>query len=164
MRKTYTNDEKSSYIKQYLSGVSITDISKASGISRSTLYNWIKLYNENSKSKHPINMREYNLLKRKCERQENIISILKTSDCTVFSPLHERFEAIKSMSDKYNVNTLCDALNVAKGSYYNHVLRNKNENTLAAKRRAKLTPVIEEIFNNKPSNIWCRQNNCYYER
>ena len=128
--------------------MSITEISKASGISRSTLYNWIKLYNENSKSKHPINTREYNLLKRKCERQENIISILKTSGCTVFSPLHDRFEVIKSMSNKYNINTLCEALNGAKGSYYNHILRNKNEDTLAAKRRAELTPIIEEIFNN----------------
>lgn len=148
MRKTYTNDEKSSYINQYLSGISITDISKSSGISRSTVYNWIKLYTETSKNKNPVNMRDYNLLKQKCERQENIISILKTSGCTVFSPLHDRFEVIKSMSDKYNINTLCEALNVAKGSYYNHILRNKNENTLAAKRRAELTPVIEEIFNN----------------
>ena len=29
-----------------------------------------------------------------------------------------------------------------------HIFRNKNDNTLIAKRRAELTPVIEEIYNN----------------
>ena len=43
---------------------------------------------------------------------------------------------------------MCDALNVPKGSYYNHILRNKNEDTLAARRIKELTPVIEEIYNN----------------
>jgi len=42
---------------------------------------------------------------------------------------------------------LCDALNVPKGSYYNHILRNKNEDTLAARRIKELTPIIEEIYN-----------------
>lgn len=42
---------------------------------------------------------------------------------------------------------LCDALNVARGSYYNHIFRNKNEDTLIAKRRAELTSVVEKIYN-----------------
>jgi len=37
-------------------------------------------------------------------------------------------------------------LDVAKGSYYNHILRNKNEDTMAAKWRQELTPLIENIF------------------
>lgn len=50
------------------------------------------------------------------------------------------------MSTTYNVNTLCDALNVAKGTYYNHTKRNKKENTLHAQKIRELTPKIKEIY------------------
>ena len=62
-----------------------------------------------------------------------IIEILKNAPCTVSFPLRERYAYIQSISDKYSINLLCKSMNVAKGSYYNHVFRNKNENTLFAK-------------------------------
>ena len=45
-----------------------------------------------------------------------------------------------------SVNLLCKALKVAKGSYYNHILRNKNENTIFEQKKKELTPIIEQIF------------------
>ena len=53
---------------------------------------------------------------------------------------------IKALSTEYNVNTLCEALDVAKGSYYNHLLRNKNGNTKAARKQSEMTPIREQIF------------------
>ncbi len=75
-----------------------------------------------------------------------MIEILQNAPCTVSSPLRERYAYIQSISDKYSINLLCKTMNVAKGSYYNHVLRNKNENTLFAQKKAELTPIIEKIF------------------
>ena len=60
-------------------------------------------------------------------------------------PLSKKYEVIKSLSDEYTVNILCEALKVAKGSYHNHILRNKNGNTKAANRKAEMLPVIEQI-------------------
>ena len=80
------------------------------------------------------------------ERSKRIIQILQTAPCTASAPLHERLDAIVLMADDYNINTLCFALKVAKGTYYNHVLRNKRENTVYAQRKAELKPIIEEIF------------------
>lgn len=74
-------------------------------------------------------MRDVIDLKQKCEQQEKMIEILQNAPCTVSSPLRERYAYIQSVSDKYSTTLLCKAMNVAKGSYYNHVLRNKNENT-----------------------------------
>lgn len=129
----------------YLCGESVMSIHNSTGISRTTLYNWINAYN--SSQKKPINMADYNKLKMHCDKLEKIVAILKSAGCTVDAPLRTRYEVIKNMSDSYSVSSLCSALNVAKGSYYNHILRNKNENTLIAKRRAELTPVIEQIYN-----------------
>ena len=75
-----------------------------------------------------------------------MLQILKTCGCSVDAPLSQKYEVIKELSSTYSVTTLCDALNVAKGSYYNHILRNKNEDTLAARRIKELTPIVEEIY------------------
>ena len=145
MNQIYTQEEKEKIINEYLHGKSIMAIPKSTGVSRTTLYSWINDYKA-SKNK-PLNISDYNKLKMHCEKLENIILILKSAGCTVDAPLKTRYEVIKNMSDSYSISTLCSALNVAKGSYYNHIFRNKNENTLVSKRRAELTPVIEQIYN-----------------
>ena len=145
MKQIYTNEKRNDVVKMYQSGESIMSIHKNTGISRTTLYDWIKDYN--SEKDKPLNMSDYNKLKLHCKKLEDIISIIKYSGCTANTPLKTRCEIIKSMSDAYSISALCSALDVAKGSYYNHIFRNKNGNTLAAKRIAELTPVVEEIYN-----------------
>ena len=146
MRKNYSNSEKQQIINRYLCGETISSISNSTGIARSTLYNWIIDYNENTKNKKILDMGDYNKLKMHCEKLENVITILKTCGCSVYDPLHQRFDVIKRLSSTYSIKTLCEALEVAKGSYYNYIFRNKNDDTIATQRRKELTPVIEEVF------------------
>lgn len=63
------------------------------------------------------------------------------------APLHESLDVIEEFSAKYgyNVHTLCEALKVAKGTYYNHILRNKRSNTKYEQKYAKLRPIIRDI-------------------
>ena len=147
MRKNYSKEEKSKIINLCSDGVSVSEISKEYGLARSTIYAWIKEYNEKSRRKKPINLHEVILLRQQCEQQNLMIEILQSSPCTIDAPQKERYEAIKKMSGKYSIALLCKAMNVPKGSYYNYILRNKNENTEAAKRRSEVTPIIEKIFN-----------------
>ena len=146
MRKNYSKEEKSKIINLCSDGVSVSEISKEYGLARSTIYAWIKEYNEKSRRKKPINMHEVILLRQQCEQQNLMIEILQSAPCTIDAPQKERYEAIKKMSGKYSIALLCKAMNVPKGSYYNYILRNKNENTEAAKRRAEITPIIEKLF------------------
>ena len=146
MNKSYSKQDKEKIIKQYESGFSITSIHNSTGIARSTLYKWVNECNSSNNIKS-LNKGDYNKLKMHCEKLENIIQILKICGCTVDAPLRQRFEVIKELSTVYSITTLCDALNVPKGSYYNHIFRNKNGNTLAAQRIKELTPVVEEIYN-----------------
>ena len=146
MRKTYSQEQKLDVIHQYHTGITLTELSKKTGIARSTLYAWLKECENNSKRKSKVNMKEFFFLKQKCEQQEKMIEILQSVSCTVSAPLRERYAAIKELEDKYSVHLLCKTMKVPKGSYYNHILRNKNENTLAAQKRAELTPIIEQIF------------------
>ena len=146
MKKSYSKQDKEKIITQYESGVSITSIYNSTGIARSTLHNCINEYNSKKDTK-PLNRGDYNKLKMHCEKLENMIQILKICGCTVDAPLSQRYEVIKDLSPVYSITTLCNALNVPKGSYYNHIPRNKNDDTLATRRIKELTPVVEKIYN-----------------
>lgn len=147
MKRSYTQKQRDEIINCYLSGENVTSIHRRTNIARSTIYAWIEKHNSANKSGKPLDKGDYNKLKMHCEKLENIIKILKTCGCPVDAPLCRRYEVIKELSPSYSITTLCDALNIAKGSYYNHILRNKNEDTLAARRIKELTPIVEQIFN-----------------
>ena len=145
--KTYTPAKKKEIINKYLNGSSIFSLSKSSGIARSTIYLWIDEYNKTSNLCKEMNLLDIHRLKQKCDRQEKMLEIIKHSGCSPNSTQTEKYEVITALSDRYNVNILCKALGMAKGSYYNHSLQNKNGNTLAAQRNAELKDAIEKIYN-----------------
>lgn len=134
--KSYDEATKRSVIERFRKGESVLHISKTTGISRPTIYSWIK--NENGKSEQKINMGDYKKLQSHCQKLENMVTILKTCGCSVYDPLQKRYDVITELSNKYTVSTLCDALDVPKGSYYNHILRNKNEDTINAEKKGCL--------------------------
>lgn len=146
MKKIYSEEQKTRIVNKYLSGMTITQIHIEYGISRSTLYKWIGQSNKCKNQERKVNMREFFDLKQRCKQQEEMIEILQNAPCLVNSPLLERYNYIFSCSDEYSVNLLCKTMKVAKGSYYNHILRNKNENTLFEEKKRELTPIIEKIF------------------
>lgn len=131
---TYHEKEKIAVVNRYLNGETISKISQTTKISRTTIYFWIKerttLLIEGKRLTSVI----CTIYKKNATDNKKIIEILQRSPYAPNAPLSERYEVIKSLSDEYNVNVLCEALKVTKGSYYNHILRNKNGNTKAAKK------------------------------
>ena len=147
MKKHYTPDLKARIVLSYLGGKTISDLARDNKISRSTIYIWIKeAQTEEDTKVNPVNLRTFHSLKSRCQRLETIIEILKSAPCSPSASLQEKLEAIQEMSSTYNVNILCESLNVAKGTYYNHIKRNKKGNTLHAQKIKELTPIIKEIY------------------
>ncbi len=147
MKKIYSQEFKEQIVQEHFAGNTITKLAKEHSLSRSTIYSWIKQYYKAIKRTKPINMREYNNLQQKCEQLEKMVEILQQAPCTVTAPLSERYALIQDLSEKYSINLLCKTMKVAKGSYYNHIFRNKNENTKFEEKKRELTPIIEKIFN-----------------
>jgi len=139
--------QKREVVERYLCGESVVSICKDIRYPRSTVYGWIGQYKSGLQN-HQVNLKDYKILKTMYERQKLVVHILQNASCRANDPLHDRLEAIKDLSSKYTVYTLCDAFNVPKGTYYNYLLRSKGENSQAAKRRAELKPIIEKIYNN----------------
>ena len=115
-------------------------------IPKSTFYRWLKDYNDSQKQKtKTVNIRVYNAMEGKIQRLKGIIEILKTAECSPRSPLQIKLHVAEELSKKYNVRMVCESLDIPRGTFYNHVLRNKRSNTWYAKRREELRIRIKEI-------------------
>lgn len=148
MSKQYSKAYKQALIKRYSNGERISPLCTESGLAHSTFYEWLKQVDLLvSTDGQKITMRESNELRRKLQKYENIIKILQSVDCTVFSPTKDKLAALESLYGQYEVHTLCEALDVPRGTFYNHVLRGKHGNILNAKRREELRIFVNDIFN-----------------
>lgn len=133
MNKRICKKEKRKVEERYLCGETVDSICKYIGYPRSTIYDWIRKHKSGLQD-YQVNLKDYKILKTIYERQKLVVHILQNAPCKASDPLRARLEAIKDLSSKYTVYTLCDAFNVPKGTYYNFILRRKGENSQAAKR------------------------------
>ena len=120
MKKIYTEEQRNEILQRYRSGEKVSSICEDTGIAKSTLYAWTK--SNNKKKSKAINMSDFRILRQRCETLEKMVEVLK------------------DLSGTYSVNLLCQALKVAKGSYYNHILRNANENTSYMRKKERDYP------------------------
>lgn len=72
---------------------------------------------------------------------------MRTVNCTASSPLKEKLDELEKLYGQYDVHTLCEALEVSRGTFYNHILRNKRSNAWFEKRREEFRVLIQEVFN-----------------
>ena len=146
--KTYTPEKKQEAIDRFISGESAAAILTDIGIPKSTFYNWVRIYQEEQAelNRKTVDIRNFHLLENKVARLETIIEILKSASCTPKSPLKQRLYAAEQLYGEYNIHVICDAFDIPRGTFYNHVLRNKRDNTWYAKRREELRLQIQEIY------------------
>ena len=143
----YSNEEKLSIITRYQQGESAIALSNELAIPRSTLYRWFNSFPTDSSGKPlKFSYQEYALLQRKVEKLQNIITILKSVDCLVSAPLKERLHALEPFYGKYEVHTICEALDVDRGTFYNHMLRSKRGNAWFDKRHQEYCQLIRDVF------------------
>ena len=91
-------------------------------------------------------MKEYDALLRRVAKLENMVAVLQTVNCTVHASLKEKLHELELLYDQYDVHTLCEALDVSRGTFYNHILRNKRGNAWFEKRREEYRVLIREVF------------------
>ena len=143
----HTNEEKRRLVMRYQNGESAAHICAETGIARSTFYSWVKPFQTTvTETGVLVTPQAFDALRRKVEKQAAIIQVLKSVNCTVSAPLKDKLEALELLYGQFSVHTLCDALEVSRGTFYNHILRNKRDNTWYARRRAEIGEKVREIY------------------
>jgi|GEM_PF-773826 hypothetical protein len=91
MSKQYSQAYKKALIKQYSNEEKISSICAESGVARSTLYKWLQAVQVPvSPNGEKVTIREINELRRKVQKYKNMIKILQSVDCMVFSPAKDK--------------------------------------------------------------------------
>lgn len=99
-------------------------ILQGTGVARSTIYRWIKAAQSDSENK-PVNRKTVNDLESKIICLSTLIEILQKIFDVENIPTRIRLEELEKLYGDYNVHNLCDALMVPRGTFYNHIKRNK---------------------------------------
>lgn len=60
--------------------------------------------------------------------------------------MKEKLSELELLYGQYDVHTLCEALEVSRGTFYNHILRNKRSDAWFEKRRDEFRILIREVF------------------
>lgn len=152
MNKQHSQNQKQDIINRYFSGVGVTILSKETGVSRSTIYNWLKVERQirekKEAEKEVVNYKSYSQLKEHVERLEGMLTILKTCGCAPHDPLPVKLKVSERLyhEDNYSVRMICEALDVPRGTFYNHVLRNKRGESSYEKRKEELRIRVREVY------------------
>jgi len=147
MQRKYSEEEKYQLVERYCNGESVSDICTATGVAKSTFYTWIKPYQTQSTSAgYVVSAAEYAKMRKRIAKLEEIIKVLKNVDCTASASRKEKLNALAVLYGKYSVHSLCEALEVPRGTFYNHILRNKRENNSYQARRDYLSERIKQVF------------------
>ena len=142
----YDPSVKHNIVTRFLGGESATELSKSHGISRSTIYRWKDETAAVSAKEKLYTAHDITIMELRIKKLENIVQIFKTVDCTVHSPLRDRLNELEKLHSNYDVHTLCEALDVSRDTYYNHILRNKRDNVWYRKREEEYRILIHDIF------------------
>ncbi len=146
MHCKYNNAIKQEIIEKYQNGSSVTALSNDTGIARSTIYAWIKQTTVAEKETKQVSLKRFRTIENKVIRLEGIIKILQSVSCRFDDPLDIKLCALEELYGQYSVHMLCEALKVSRGTFYNHILRNKRDNTWYAKLREEHRLKIQQIY------------------
>lgn len=146
MRKnTYPIEVVQKCCVEYGEGKPVSAINNETHISLSTIYRWISQYRTVPAEMIPT-QKALDSLRRKAERAEQVCQVLKLVDCTISAPRRVKLYELEKLVGQFPIRVLCDALDVDRGTFYNHIKRNKKENSVFAQRRRELSPIIKEVF------------------
>lgn len=145
MAKRYTQEIHQAVLKRHFIGKqTAAQIGREMKIPRQTIGAWITTAKVGLKGSEwtPRRIRE---LCRKVKRLEDIIAVLKTVDCTAHSPVQEKLGELERLYGRFSNHVLCDALDVPRGTFLNHIRRNKRDANSYRKRRELLKERILSI-------------------
>lgn len=140
----YNEEQKRTLISLCYNGKTVSEICQEHQISKSTFYSWIQAYRpvESKNSSRTVTPKDFDSLLHRCEKQEQIIEVLKSIPAIANATTKEKLAVLEPLYGQFNVHVLCEALDVPRGTFYNHIKRNKRDSSSYAKHREELREAI----------------------
>ena len=149
MPKAYPAKFKTEVIQRYRDGESIRSLSQELHIAQSTIYHWRKEYCSIETANRAYTPKEFDALSRRLIKLEHEMEIIKQSGYIADVPLQKRLSALESIyrqsTNTYSVYELCEALEVARGTFYNYIFR-RADHSKRDQEQEQLMRLVQQIF------------------
>ena len=149
MPKEYSAKFKTEVIKRYQNGESILALSQELCIAQSTIYHWRKEYYSIKTANRTYTPKEFDALSRLLEKLEHEMEIIKQSGYIADVPLQKKLSVLESIyrqaDNTYSVHELCEALDIARGTFYNYIFR-RADHSKREEAQVELMRLVQQVF------------------
>lgn len=149
MPTTYPTEFKVKIVRRYERGESIKALSQELHISQSTLYQWRKEYCSIQMPNRTYTPAEFDAMTRRLKKLEHYMEIIHQSGYLSSVPLQKKLATLEELYNRpdnpYSVHELCDALGVARGTFYNHIFR-RADRSKHEEEQAQLMLKVKQAF------------------
>lgn len=120
MPKKYSGEFKQEAIDRYEQGESIKSISAKLHLAQSTIYRWAKELCSIETPVRKYTPAEFDKLFRHTKKLEHELEIIRCTGLVTEIPLQKKLALLEGIyyEGKYSVYELCEALGVARGTFY----------------------------------------------
>lgn len=145
----YPAEFKRKVICRYEKGESIKDLSQELNIAQSTIYQWRKLYCSIQMPQRTYTPKEFDAISRQVEKLEHKMEIIQAAGYLEEIPLQRKLKTLEQIyrieGSPYSVHELCEALGVARGTFYNHIFRCADRSE-REQEQEELMMKVQQIF------------------
>ena len=149
MPKEYPAKFKTEVIQRYRDGESIKSLSLELHIAQGTLYRWRKEYCSIQGATRTYTPNEFDAILRRLTKLEHEMEIIKHFGYIANVPLQKRLSALESIyrqqDNTYSVYELCEALEVARGTFYNYIFR-RADHSKHDREQEQLMRLVQQVF------------------
>lgn len=148
MPTQYPKEFKLKTVARYERGEAISAICQNINISQGTLYRWIKEYRSIHMPQRIYTPAELDALSRKLKKLEHILEVIRLSKCLDEIPLQKKLNILSQLHEEYeqySVYELCEALDVARGTFYNHIFSRADRSKQIAEHE-QLMIQVKQVF------------------
>lgn len=145
MPKQYQLEFKTQVVQACKQGLSIPDASTKYQVAKSTLYRWMREIHLTEDESTAV---DYSVLQRQNARLGHLLQIIRLSNLIEEAPLRKRLEILARLHEQfaqYSVHELCEALNVSRGAFYNHIFRKADRSKYLEEQR-QLMLQVQQVF------------------
>ena len=140
---------KTKIIKRYQKGESIQSLSQELRIAQSAIYHWRKEYCSIKTANRTYTPKEFDALSRRLEKLEHEMEIIKRSGYIADVPLQKKLSVLENIyrqaDNTYSVHELCEALDIARGTFYNYIFR-RADHSKREEAQIELMRLVQQVF------------------
>lgn len=138
MPMSYPTEFKIKAVRRYENKESIKELCQELDVSQSTLYHGRKQYCTIQTAIRSYTPAEFHAIAKRLKKLGHMLEIIRLSGFLARVPLQKKLPLLEhlhnEMGNFYTIKELCEALEVARDTFYNHIFRRADPQNIKMKK------------------------------